>query len=171
MYSSHFWLLRSGDGGIDPRLGDRGLWLWPWLWPWLRPWLRQGALPESDEARGETLLLAGGEVAGPGRSLVSFRSLFLGLGLLAGASSAGDICDTSRLVGWHSTLASLLMMARPGGGRRGLAELKRNSWLQSYVQFNTSAGRSGWQEWCGGSGEGHERARRARAEKHMQIDG
>lgn len=109
MYSSHFWLLRSGDGGTDPRLGDRGLWLWPWL--------RQGALPESDEARGETLLLAGGEVAGPGRSLVSFRSLFLGLGLLAGASSAGDICDTSRLVGWHGTLASVLMKARPGGSQ------------------------------------------------------
>jgi len=39
------------------------------------------------------------EAAGPGRSLVSFRSLFLGLGLLAGASSAGDIFNTSGLAG------------------------------------------------------------------------
>lgn len=87
MYSSHFWLLRSGDGGTDmPCLGDRGLWLCP------------GALPESDEARGETLLLVVVvvvEAAGPWRSLVSFRSLFLGLGLLVDASRAGDICDTS----------------------------------------------------------------------------
>lgn len=85
MYSSHFWLLRSGDGGMDPCLGDRGLWLCP------------GALPESDEARGEILLLVAVvvEAAGPWRSLVSFRSRFLGLGLLAGASRAGDICDTS----------------------------------------------------------------------------
>lgn len=75
MYSSHFWLLRSGDGGTDPCTGDRG------------PW------PESDEARGETLSLL--LAVALGRSLVSFRSLFLGLGLLAGASSAGDICDTA----------------------------------------------------------------------------
>lgn len=86
MYSSHFWLLRSGDGGIDPRLGDCGL------------TLGAGVLSESDEARGETLLLAV-EAAGPRRSLVSFRSLFLGLGLLNGVASAGDIGDTSGLVG------------------------------------------------------------------------
>jgi hypothetical protein len=89
MYSSHFWLLRSGEGGMDPCLGARGLWPFP------------GALPESDEARGETLLwLVVVEAAGPGRILVSFRSLFLGLGLglLALASKAGDIYNT----GWRS---------------------------------------------------------------------
>lgn len=92
MYSSHFWLLRSGDGGTDPCTGDRGLWLWD------RPW----ALPGSDEARGEILLLplaVASAAAGPWRSLLSFRSRFLGLGLLPGASSAGDICDTSGLTG------------------------------------------------------------------------
>lgn len=91
MYSSHFWLLRSGDGGTDPCLGDLGLWPWP------------GILPESDEARGETLLLLSlvlvVEAAGPGRSLMSFRSLFLGLGLLAGASSVDDIYNMRRLAG------------------------------------------------------------------------
>lgn len=97
MYSSHFWLLRSGDGGTDPCLGDLGLWPWP------------GILPESDEARGETLLLlllllllvlvVVLEDAGPGRSLMSFRSLFLGLGLLTGVSSVDDIYNTRRLAG------------------------------------------------------------------------
>lgn len=69
---------------MEPPLGDRGLWFWT------------GALPESDEARGETLLLlVVVEAAGPARSLLSFRSLFLGLGLLAGASRVGDICGTN----------------------------------------------------------------------------
>lgn len=68
---------------MDLPLGDCGL------------WFGTGALPESDEALGERTLFVVVEADVPGRSLTSFRSLFLGLGLPAGASRAGDICDTS----------------------------------------------------------------------------